>query len=123
VTSATTQSDAAGHFKLVVKKRVLSEQPITVAFRHPRYEPLDLIVQTGRLGTKPQLYVAAMVPVVPKTTVRSTRPAKQVANIRVRYTINSRTDANVGFEVKTFQVVNKGDVPCDHQSPCSPDGK
>ena len=27
-TSATTRSDAAGHFKLVVKKRVLSEQPI-----------------------------------------------------------------------------------------------
>jgi hypothetical protein len=25
--------------------------------------------------------------------------------------------------VKTFQVVNKGDVPCDHQSPCSPDGR
>jgi hypothetical protein len=123
VTSATTLSDAAGHFKLVVRKRVLSEQPITVAFRHPRYEPLDLTVQTGRLGTKPQLYVVAMVPVVPKAVTRPNRPATQVANIRVRYTINSRTQTNVGFAVKTFQVVNKGDVPCDHQSPCSPDGK
>ena len=123
VTSAATRSDAAGYFKLVVQKRVLSEQPITVALRHPRYEPLDLTVQTGRLETKPELYVVAMVPVVPKTIAHSNRPAKQVANIRVRYTINSRTETNVGFAVKTFQVVNKGDLPCDHRSPCSPDGK
>jgi hypothetical protein len=46
-----------------------------------------------------------------------------VSNIRVRYTTNSRTETNVGSAVKTFQVVNKGDVPCNHQSPCSPDGK
>jgi hypothetical protein len=121
--SATTRSDAAGHFKLVLQKRVLSEQPITVTFRNPRYQPLDLTVQTGRLQIKPQLYIAAMVPLVPKTTTGSNRPPIQVSNIRVRYTLNSRNESNVGFAVKTFQVVNKGDVPCDHQSPCSPDGK
>jgi hypothetical protein len=41
----------------------------------------------------------------------------------VRYTINSRTETNVGSVVKTFQVANKGNVPCDHQSPCSPNGR
>ena len=41
----------------------------------------------------------------------------------MRYTINNRTQTNVGFAVRTFQVVNKGNVPCDHSSPCSPDGK
>jgi hypothetical protein len=123
VRSATTHSDAAGHFKLVLQKRVLSEEPITVTFRNPRYEPLDLTVQTGRLQTKPQLYIAAMVPVVQKTATGSNHPPIQVSNIRVRYTLNSRNENNVGFAVRTFQVVNKGDVPCDHQSPCSPDGK
>jgi hypothetical protein len=121
--SATTLSDAAGHFKLVLQKRVLSEQPITVTFRNPRYEPLDLTVQTGRLQTKPQLYIAAMVPIVQETATGSNHPLIQVSDIRVRYTLNSRNETNVATAVRTFQVVNKGDVPCDHQSPCSPDGR
>ena len=124
--SAATRSDASGYFKLVLHKRVLSDQPITVTFQHPRYQPLDLTVQTGRLETPNQLYVAAMVPLVPapaKAPARPSRPAVLVSNIRVRYTINTRTQTNVGSAVRTFQVVNKGDVPCRHQSPCSPDGK
>jgi hypothetical protein len=131
VRSAATRSDAAGYFKLVLHKRVLSDLPIKVTFRNPRYEPLDLTVQTGRLQTPEQLYVAAMVPLVPKVVVppgprspvRPSRPLTQVSNIRVRYTLNSRTQTNVGFAVRTFQVVNQGNVPCDHRSPCSPDGK
>jgi hypothetical protein len=131
VRSAATRSDAAGHFKLVLHKRVLSELPIRVTFRHPRYEPLDLTVQTGRLKTPEQLYVVAMVPIVPKVVappgprspVRPGRPPTQISNIRVRYTLNNRTQTNVGFAVRTFQVVNQGNVPCDHHSPCSPDGK
>ncbi len=131
VRSAATRSDAAGYFKLVLHKRVLSDLPIRVTFRHPRYEPLDLTVQTGRLQTPEQLYVAAMVPIVPKVVVppgprspaRPARPPIQVSNIRVRYTLNNRTQTNVGFAVRTFQVVNQGNVPCDQRSPCSPDGK
>jgi hypothetical protein len=131
VRSAATRSDAAGYFKLVLHKRVLSDLPIKVTFRNPRYEPLDLTVQTGRLQTPDQLYVAAMVPVVPKVVVppgpkspvRPARPPTEVSNIRVRYTINNRAQTNVGFAVRTFQVVNQGNVPCNHRSPCSPDGK
>jgi hypothetical protein len=126
VRSAAARSDASGYFKLVLHKRVLSEQPITVTFRHPRYEPLDLTVQTRRLETPNQLYVAALVPVVPtvpKAPARPSRPPTLVSNIRVRYTINTRTQTNVGSAVRTFQVVNQGNVPCDHQTPCSPDGK
>jgi hypothetical protein len=121
--SATTQSDGSGYFKLVLQKLVLSESPVTVSFRHPSYEPLDLNVQTGRLQTPKELYVAAMVPIPPKTAARSSPPQTVVSNIRVRYTTNSRTETNVGSAVKTFQVVNKGNVPCEDKSPCSPDGK
>ena len=122
---SATRSDASGYFKLVLQKRVLSGQPIVVSFRHPFYEPLDLNVQTGRLETPNELYVAAMVPIPPKTVTKtgSSRPQGVVSNIRVRYTINSQTETNVGSAVKTFQVVNTGNVPCDHQSLCSPDGK
>jgi hypothetical protein len=124
--SVATRSDAAGYFKLVLHKRVLSDQPITVTFRHPRYEPYDLSVPTGRLETPNQIYVVPLAPIAPtsaRASLRPSRPPIQVANVRVRYTINTRTQTNVGFAVKTFQVVNKGDVPCNHQLPCSPDGK
>src|ERR1700691_3409120 len=123
VASATTRSEASGYFKLVLQKGVLSGRPITVSFRHPSYEPLDMTVQTGRLEIKNALYVAAMIPIPPKTMAGPSHPEAVVTNIRVRYTINSRTETNVGSAVKTFQVVNQGNVPCDHQSPCSPDGK
>src|SRR5258708_17362538 len=46
VKSATTRSEASGYFKLVLQKGVLSGTPVTVSFRHPSYEPLDLNVQT-----------------------------------------------------------------------------
>ena len=123
VKSATTQSEASGYYKLVLQKGVLSGKPVMVSFRHASYEPLDLTVQTGRLETQNELYIAAMVPLPAKTGTGPKRPEKVVSNIRVRYTTNSRTETNVGSAVKTFQVVNKGNVPCDHQSPCSPDGK
>jgi hypothetical protein len=122
VETITTRSEASGYFKLLWQKGVLSERPLIVSFRHPSYEPLDLKVQTGRLETPTRLYIAAMVPIPAKST-ESGRPEKVVSNIRVRYTINSRTEANVGSAVKTFQVVNVGDVPCNHRDPCSPDGK
>ncbi len=123
VTSVTTRSEASGYFKLVLQNGLLSGNPVTVNFRHPSFEPLDLNVQTGRLETPDKLYVAEMVSIPPKTVARSSRPEAVVSNIRVRYTINSRTDTNVGSAVRTFQVVNTGNVPCNHQAPCSPDGK
>ena len=123
VKSATTQSEASGYFKLLLQKGVLSEKPVMVSFRHPSYEPLDLDLQTRRLETQDELYIATMVPVPAKTAAGPRRPEKVVSNIRVRYTTNSRTETNVGSAVKTFQVINKGNFPCDHQSPCSPDGK
>ncbi len=123
VTSATTQSDASGHFKLVLQKGVLSGAPVMVSFRHPSYKPLDLNVQTGRLETPHKLYVATMIPVPERTVAGSGRPEAVVSNIRVRYTLNSRAETNVGSAVKTFQVVNTGNVPCNHRAPCSPDGR
>jgi hypothetical protein len=121
--SATIRSEASGHFKLVLRKGVLSGTPVTISFRHPSYEPLDLNVQTGRLETPEKLYIAAMVPASPKIAARPNRPEVVVSNVRVRYTLNSRTETNVGSAVKTFQVVNTGNVPCNHQVPCSPDKK
>jgi hypothetical protein len=126
VKTITIHSEVSGYFKLVWHKDVkdvLSVRPLIVSFRDPDYEPLDLTVPTGRLETPTELYVATLIPISSKTIVRSKHPETVVSNIRVRYTINSRSETNVGSAVRTFQVVNQGNVPCNHQALCSPDGK
>ena len=46
-----------------------------------------------------------------------------VSNVLARYSIKTTNTANVGSAVKTFEVVNTGNVPCRKQPPCSPDGQ
>jgi hypothetical protein len=123
VVTSSTQSDASGYFNLDLQKGVLSGQPILLRFRHADYQPLDLPLQLGRLQTEDKLYVVAMTPVAQPDKTPASAKEMVVSNIRVRYTLNSRTETNVGSAVKTFQVVNTGNVPCDKKLPCSPDGK
>jgi hypothetical protein len=37
--------------------------------------------------------------------------------------MKATTALNVGSAVKTFEVMNSGNVPCNGRDPCSPDGK
>src|SRR5712692_5916214 len=111
------KSDASGFFSLTLPKGVRRGQPVTLRFRHPDYQPLDL---NQFIGDK--LYIARMVPRV-REAQDSNRPEVVVANVRVRYSVKNTTAVNIGSAVKTFQVVNKGDVLCKGQHPCSPDGK
>jgi hypothetical protein len=119
-TSVMTHSDASGYFKLIFPKGLLSGQPIVLLFRHQNYEPLTFDVLTGRIEAPEKLYIAKLVPVPQKARAKSSKDVA-VSNIRVRYTINSVTSQNVGSVVKTFQVVNQGNIPCDKKLPCSPD--
>ncbi len=119
--TATTRSLASGYFKLVLQKRALSGKPIMLTLRHPSYEPLDVDVQTGRLLPRNMINVERMVPIPPKASADPHRPDAVVSEVRVRYTINSRTEVNIGSAVKTFQVVNQANVPCNGHPPCSPD--
>jgi hypothetical protein len=121
--SASAESDASGYFKIDLQRQVWSGQPIVVRFRHPNYEPLDFNLQTGRLQIEDSLHVVSMVPIILPVKPGSVGKESVVSNIRVRYTINSRMESNVGSAVKTFQVVNKGNVPCEKHLPCSPDKK
>jgi hypothetical protein len=123
IQTATTRSEASGYFKLVLRKTPLSGKPIMLSLRHPNYLPLDMDFQTGRLRIRNVLTVARMVPVPPEVVAGPRHPESVVSNIRVRYTINSRRETNIASAAKTFQVVNKANVPCNGQDPCSPDGK
>jgi hypothetical protein len=119
---ATTQSSASGYFNLPFNGGGWPRQTVTLRFRHPDYDPLDIKLQTSLRQAAKQLWVARMTPRHERMGVDPGTSAIVVSNIRVRYTVNAQTEANIGSAVKTFQVVNQGNVPCVHGSPCSPDG-
>jgi hypothetical protein len=112
------RSDSSGFFKIELPRSVKRGQAVTLQFRHPEYKPLDVHEFVGD-----KLYVAHMVPVSSATKVPSNQPQIRVGNVRVRYSIKALTEINVGSAVQTFEVENKGNVPCKGQHPCSPDGK
>ena len=117
-----TQSDGSGYFNLRFRENVWPGQTVTLSFRHPDYDPYDLTLRPGIRSTTQKLYVAELTPLRAQPAPRATRKPSVVSNIRIRYTVNSQGDTNIGSAVKTFQVVNKGNVPCNRQAPCSPDG-
>ena len=78
VTSATTQSDASGGFRLTFRGGVWPGQVVHLTFRHPDYQPLDLKVQTSLGSGVSHLYVAALtpIPLKPEKSPDSLRQSK-----------------------------------------------
>jgi len=121
--SSATQSDSNGYYKLSFRETVWPSEQVTLSFRSPDYKPQDiqLLVGPNKLN---KLYVAALDPVAaPPGPHEPNKPATVVSNIRIRYTVNISAQRNIATAVKTFQIVNRGDVPCQQQFPCSPDGR
>jgi hypothetical protein len=117
LSAGVATTDAAGQFRLKMRDDVYVGQLATVHVRHPDYLPLDIPEVLGD-----RLYVIRMAPV--KSTDDSSLKATMVlSDIRVRYSTRSQISVDAGSATKTFQVVNKGDIPCDRHGPCSPDGK
>ena len=113
-------TDASGFFKIPVplRRRVRLGQPVTLTFRHPEYQPLDL-----HSVAEDNLYIAHLTPLAraPLTPVHG--PEVKIGNVVARYSINTTSVVNVGSAARSFQVVNTGNVPCNGHLPCSPDGK
>ncbi len=120
--SLNTHSDAAGYFRIVFPGTVLPGQTVKLNFANPDYKPLDLQETIRFRSSFRDLLIAAMSPIDAPSASESTGPPTVVSNIRIRYTVNSENQENVGSSVKTFEVVNRGNIPCRRQRPCSPDG-
>src|SRR5487761_22090 len=118
LTASYGKSDSSGFFKLTLPKRTKSGQPLVLQFRHPDYQPLNLNAHAGD-----KLYVALMAPIPQRRDSDYQGPQVVVSNISVRYSEKTTSPVNVGSEVKSFQVVNTGNVPCNGREPCSPSGK
>ena len=111
------RTDSSGLFVLKLRKPIRRGYAIVLNFRHSQYHPL---VVNEFVGNK--LYIVYLAPISTKIAP-SNQPQVRVTNVRIRYTIKAMTDLNVGSAVKTFEIENKGDVPCQGQHPCSPDGR
>lgn len=120
--SASTRSDASGYFRITFPQVIWPGEIVTVNVTHPEYHQLTLELHMDfRLAAR-QLIVAEMKPVPAPAAAPSGKPAAVISNVRIRYTVNAPTEENIGSAARTFQVVNRGNVACNHQGPCSPNG-
>lgn len=122
VSQVTAVSDASGYFEITFPEAVWPGQTLQLVFRHADYQPYELKLTNSLRPASKELFVISMQPATPADESTAKGAMNAVSNIVVRYTVNSRSEENVGSEAKPFQVVNKGDVSCNGQAPCSPDG-
>jgi hypothetical protein len=120
--SATAESDASGYFKLALPRIVGPARTVNLNFQHVDYKPLDLQFQASIRSDGKELHIAAMTPIPMEPSIAPGGKQSVVSNIRIRYTVNSPTEENIASAVRTFQVVNQGNVACNRQEPCSPNG-
>jgi hypothetical protein len=115
---SNAKSDSSGFFSLTLNESFRRRKSVRLQFRHPGFRPLDLTDSIGKL------YVVHLQPLSPeKHTEPEHHPQTLISNVRVRYSVKTTTDMDVGSAVRTLQIANKGNVPCNGQHPCSPDGK
>jgi hypothetical protein len=112
------KSDFSGFFRLTLLPQVEPGQSIVLNFQHPDYLPVKMQATVGD-----HLYVVEMAPVHGEVEASLNEKEVMVTNVLVRYSIASTSFEDVGSGVKTFQVMNQGNVPCKGQKPCSPDEK
>ncbi len=111
-------SDSSGFFRLTLPEGFRRRRSVALKVRAAGYRPLDLNESIGKL------YIIQMQPVAaPKPPEAEHHPAVFISNVRIRYSVKSTTELDVGSEVKTFQVRNTGNVPCNGADSCSPDGR
>jgi hypothetical protein len=116
--ASDSSSNFSGGFGLRLRPGVKRGQTITLTFRHPDFKPFDL-----REAVSDKLYIVRMLPLHSEVEANNNNVGVLVSNVLVRYSIVMTSTENIGSGVKTFQVLNTGNVPCDKHFPCSPDGK
>lgn len=111
-----SRSSSTGYFALALRQQVEAGRQLVLHFRHPQFEPLDLTVSADD-----RLYVVRMVPIAPPRPTAAGLAHVVVSDVTIRYSVKTTELLSVGSTVKTFRVVNTGNVPCNGGSPCSPD--
>ncbi|MGH9591171.1 MAG: hypothetical protein ACRD25_12305 [Terracidiphilus sp.] len=119
--SVTAVSGDTGYFNLQFPERIWPKEIVNLTFRHPDYKPVDEKFLIGINANVNQIHVIRMTSTAAPPPPVGPHPT-EIHDIRIRYTINDRSDNDVGSAVKVFQVVNRGNVPCRQGDLCSPNG-
>jgi hypothetical protein len=113
-----TTSDAAGAFRIVLPKRAWRGEDTELQFRHAGYQPFSI-----RLPLRDQIWVIRMPAISSGGAPLASSSLTVLKDVRLRYSTHASTTISVGSIAKTFEVVNQGNIPCNHTAPCSPDKK
>jgi hypothetical protein len=117
VDSWKSTSEVSGLFRVPLNPAVSADEAVNVRVEHPDYHPFAIT-----MAARDRIYVIRLTPkLVPMSAAggRST----SIGNIRVRYATRTTSTTTVGTAVRTFDIVNTGNVECAGRPPCSPDGK
>lgn len=120
-THVTTVTGDTGYFDIKFPERIWPKEIVHLAFRHPDYKPLDEMLLIGLHANLNKLYVVRMISTAAPSPAPVAHPTV-ISDVRIRYTVNERTDTDVGSDVNVFEVVNKGNIPCKEAIVCSPNG-
>jgi hypothetical protein len=115
-------SDTSGLFRLKLPNGGWREQPVSLEFRHPDYQPMD-IAPPPKGDMAGDLQIVRMQPVPTQAAAPPGAHEMAIKDVRIRYAEKTLSSVNVGSTAKTFTVTNSGNVPCAAHPPCSPDGK
>ncbi len=115
---AEANSDNAGFFTLTLPRDIRRGRSITFEVTQPAYQPLRVGEYVGD-----QLYLLRMDPLRRSATPQPSGPEVTISNVIIRYSVKHISSANVGSAARTFEVANRGNVPCNGHNPCSPDGR
>jgi hypothetical protein len=112
-------SESSGLFRVPLQPPVAVGEVVSLSVNHPDYQPFRMTAPAGD-----QIHVVRLTPSVRETPAAAAPGHEvQISNIRVRYATRIKNTSVIGTAVRTFEVVNKGNVPCQGRQPCSPDGR
>lgn len=115
--TAHAVSDESGLFHLEFTRRVPSVNPVDIHITHPKYRPVSI-----QQPMSENVFVIRLQPLTSEE-VRTGQNPIEIRDIRIRYSAKATRTLNIASFEKTFEVQNRGHIPCNQEEPCSPDGK
>jgi hypothetical protein len=117
-TSTQARTDAKGYFQIRLEPRLYPGTSFTLRCTHPDYHPLETSLTASQ-----QIHLVRLTPLASRSSPERRDPQVSIGNPRIRYAMTMTTSVNIGTVVRTFEVRNEPNVPCNNQPPCSPDGR
>ncbi len=113
-----TRSNTSGYFQLgPLPNR--PEEALVLTVSHPEYK--TAVLSPVNLN---QLFIVRLATTRPVTGSQPyDGPVLNITNLRIRYTVKATSTLTIGSIVRSFEVQNRGNVPCAGAPVCSPDGK